>query len=213
MLGWDNADTGKLLNASGQIFDTILTSQAAADASASDRAKLVAALNADAAFANASASLYASQALAAAAPAGPQKKTTQDKVTADQTALSIAASAQDAAGSLVPTTLASERIDSARKSLAAAVVKLQADPSNLFNQGLSKAWQTVVDKAANNQIVSADKPGKGGGKKGVIGESWFTQHTIWSAVPNYGVVAGGVGAGALTWYAVKKGIFSRLFGG
>jgi hypothetical protein len=55
----------------------------------------------------------------------------------------------------------------------------------------------------------AEKPGASLGDGGVM--DWFTQRTIISSLPNYGVVAGGAGILGALYYAFKKGFFAKLF--
>lgn len=200
---------GGIIQAAGNLAQGAVSAydadQAAQAASASDKAKLSTAIAADAAAANTRAAALTSAALAASA-IGPTATTAKAKAAADQAAADLASSAQDRAGAALPLPLGPARVEAAEKALEAATAKLQASPTDLYAQNLVKAWNAAINKANNAQIVRSapDKPAK---------DSWLTQHTIISAVPNYGVVVGGAGIAAGIFYAVKKGIFSRLLGG
>jgi hypothetical protein len=219
MLGADNyldtifSTAGGLLSAGGQIAQGVQASDAAKNATASDKAKLQAAITADSAAALALAAALKSQALAASAPTGKMQSDAQAKVTVDQAAADLASQAEDVAAAQVPVALMDQRVAAAQKGLQTATAKLQATPTEVYAQALQKAWQQVLNKVQNKQITaSAPDAGKGGKDKkdegGLMG--WFKEHSILSAAPNYAVVGGGVGIVGAIWFAAKKGLFHKL---
>lgn len=203
-------DYGALLNAGGQIADVIIKSDAAAKAFAADKAKLATATAADAAAASAiSTALLSKMVLATAMPATRDKAAAQ--ATADENAANLALSASDKAGALVPAALAGDRLEAANQAYAAVTTALQKDATNPAAQAKVKAWEQVIGRLQNRQIVTEGGAQDKGDKGSPADPNWFTQHTLISAVPNYGVVLGGVGIAGAVGLAVKKGIFSRLF--
>ena len=136
----------------------------------------------------------------AAAKAGASAKLKQPSAQIDAVAASNASTAQDRAAATLSAGASELRAHAADDALNAAVAKAQANPSDVYLQALVAAWTATLNKAQNRQILTGDAAsGRGDG-----GGNWLTDHSLVSALPNYGTV--GVGAALLggAWWAVKR---------
>lgn len=196
---------GSLLTAGGDVAEQVTASEEAKKTSASNQAKLTAAIVADAAAQQAKAAALTSAALAAGAPAGKMRDAAQARASADQMALDVASSAQDAAGGQVSLPLAGQRVAVANKGLAEATRKLQVKPTDLYSQNAVKAWTWVLNKIQNVQIVKAGEPVRSQ-EEGFFSKRIVGPVKVWHA-------GAGLGLLGVLWLVVKKGLLKRLFGG
>lgn len=192
-IGFDMSSLGPLFQAGGGMAAGAISDyekdEAKKKASAADKAAADKAIAAD------------TTATLAAAKAGASAKLGQPSAQIDQVAASNASQAQDRAAGSLSAGAAELRMHAADDALNAAVAKAQANPKDVYAQALVAAAMATLNKAQNRQILTGDaaKSGGGGGE-----ESWFSQHSITSKLPNYGVLGLGAAVGGGIWWAVKR---------
>lgn len=191
---------GGLLSTAGDVYEGVQADEAKKKLKASDQKKADAAITADNAAALAKAAALTSTALAAMAT-GVVKKGADAKAAADQKALTVATAAQDRAGAAAGPAASEVRAASAQKALEAATAQLQAKPEDIYSQNLVEAWNWVLNKGQNAEIVkkSPDKAPE---------QPWYDKKIV-GPVKVWHAGAAGAGAGVL-YIAVKKGLFRFL---
>jgi hypothetical protein len=137
-------------------YQAYQTTEAAKASTASEKAKLAACVAADVSVALADAAAAGSAEYAASMPAGKLKQQAVARAAKDKAALATVLKAQEAAAAELPPSQSEARARAAGAALDATRLKLKLTPDSETTQRLVKAWESVLTKAQNAQIVKPE---------------------------------------------------------